>query len=139
MMATLSYSISVADSNDNLAVASLHALVFSRDLACYVLFPKDPAFEAQTSWVLEMFRRAEAEPDFHCIKAVDNNTGRIIGAGMVQAKPPVTNPAKFGLFPMIQNQEFFKSFFPQARSIMQKRFGEKRPAGKSLLSIQPCI
>lgn len=125
MIATLSFSISIADSNDNLVVANLHALVFSRDLACYVLFPKDPSLEAQTSWVLEMVRRVEEEPDFHCIKAVDNTTGRIIGAAMVQSKPPVTNPAKFGLFPMIQKQEFFKSFFPQSRPIMQKRFGDK--------------
>jgi GNAT superfamily N-acetyltransferase len=98
-------------------------------------FPKDPLLEAQTSWILEMFRRTEEEPDFHCIKAVDNTTGRIIGAAMVQSKSPVTNPARVGLFPMIQSQKFFKTFFPQAGPIMTERLGEKRPASMFFFSL----
>lgn len=132
----LSFTLSLADSSDNLSIANLHALVFSDDLAIRVLFPRDHLLKAQTSWVLEMLERAKEEPDFHCIKAVEK-TGKIIGAAMVQSRPPVGDPGKWGLFDSIQNQDFFKSFFPQARSIMQKRFSDRRPAGWNTLAVHP--
>lgn len=135
-MKPLSFSVSLADPSDKLSIAILHALVFSGDLAIRVLFPRDPFLEAQISWILDMFHRAELEPDFHCIKAVDDD-GKIIGAAMVQSKPPIGDPSRWGLFASVQNQDFFKSFFPQSKSIIQKRFSNRRPAGWNTLAVHP--
>ena len=121
----LSYTISVADVSDQYKISKLHALVFSSDLIMRVLFPSDPYLDGQTAWTLELFSRAEAEPDARCIKAVETQTGKIIGAAMVQTKPPRTPRGSGGPFRSIQNQDFFKAYFPQARPIYKKYYGDE--------------
>ena len=123
----LSFSITPADSADYLTIAKLHALVFNADLIMRVLFPNDPYFEAQTAWILEILRRTEAEPHARCVKAIDDCTGRLVGAAILQIKP-AQNPPIRAPFTMIQNTKFYASYFPQARKFYEEKYGNEKHA-----------
>ena len=125
---SLLYTITVAEPADEFDIAKLHALAFDPDLITRVLFPKDPYHDGHAKWVLELFRRAEAEPDALCLKAVETATGKIIGAAMLQTKPPRAARGSGGPFRSVQNQEFFKAYFPQAGPIYKKFYGDEKHA-----------
>ncbi|KAI9869530.1 MAG: hypothetical protein M1830_005423 [Pleopsidium flavum] len=67
--------LSLSTPADNLTIVTLHVLVFSHDLIDRVLFPTRKTLYPQIQWSLKLLRRAEAEPDAQCIRAVDALTG----------------------------------------------------------------